>query len=67
MKILLSTLIILLICSNANAGLKRGTDRRGEFTSNGYIMYHERNDYKTQGQGYQGYQPYKYQPYKYDY
>lgn len=62
MKILLTILLLLPI--RAEAGFKQGTDRRGEFTSNGYVMYHQRNDHKTRGTGYQGYQPQKYRPYQ---
>lgn len=56
MKTFILTLIILTISlTSANAKVKRG-----EFTKNGYIMYHERNDYKNSGTGYQGYNPNKY-------
>ncbi len=57
MKILL-TILLTALSTNAEAAVKRG-----EFTSNGYVMHHERNDYKTQGLGYQG-RPYRYQVYQ---
>ena len=51
--ITLITALILLSTTKAEARVKRG-----EFTSNGYIMHHERNDYKGAGKGYR--------PYRYD-
>lgn len=46
--------MLLLQCWDAEAAVKRG-----QFTSNGYVQHHERNDYKGNGKGYQGYRPYR--------
>lgn len=57
MKKLILSIVLLTISSSAFAYMPAGTDRRGNFTSDGqYIMYHQRNDYK----GHNTYRPYNY-------
>jgi len=46
-RLILLDILLTIISTNSYAGFDSTKNRRGEFTSDKYIMYHERNDYKS--------------------